>query len=202
MNAKQQISEEQQQYQFQCLKQDCAENQECADCKAKYPTWASLNFGVFICMNCAGAHRSLGYHITRVKSLNLDSWTQSQITILAETGNKISNDFWERNSQGRLARPNIYSTSYDYEKFIHDKYIKRMFAPRDSIPPSQEFILKGEVSNISNINNISNKKEIQQKREEKQIPQRANNDAIEDLLSFETVPVDSPNQNIDDQYGN
>jgi DNA-directed RNA polymerase subunit RPC12/RpoP len=30
------------------------ENLECADCGAKGPRWVSLDFGVFICMNCAG----------------------------------------------------------------------------------------------------------------------------------------------------
>lgn len=37
---------------------------------------ASLDFGVFICMNCAGAHRALGPSITRVKSTKLDTWNK------------------------------------------------------------------------------------------------------------------------------
>ena len=35
---------------------------------------ASLDFGVFVCMNCSGAHRALGPSITRVKSTKLDPW--------------------------------------------------------------------------------------------------------------------------------
>ncbi|KAJ8776931.1 hypothetical protein J1605_014949 [Eschrichtius robustus] len=43
------------------------------------PRWASWNIGVFICIRCAGIHRNLGVHISRVKSVNLDQWTPEQI---------------------------------------------------------------------------------------------------------------------------
>uniref|UniRef100_A0A4W6F1Q6 Arf-GAP domain-containing protein n=1 Tax=Lates calcarifer TaxID=8187 RepID=A0A4W6F1Q6_LATCA len=39
------------------------------------PRWASWNLGVFMCIRCAGIHRNLGVHISRVKSVNLDQWT-------------------------------------------------------------------------------------------------------------------------------
>lgn len=58
------------------------ENSECADCSAKGPRWVSLDYGIFICMNCAGlsiiinvgAHRTLGPSVTRVRSTKLDGW--------------------------------------------------------------------------------------------------------------------------------
>jgi stromal membrane-associated protein len=50
------------------------ENKLCADCRRKGPQWASLNIGVFICIKCAGFHRELGTHISKVKSINLDKW--------------------------------------------------------------------------------------------------------------------------------
>lgn len=33
------------------------------------PTWASKNLGVFLCMNCAGVHRSMGTHISSARLL-------------------------------------------------------------------------------------------------------------------------------------
>ncbi|XP_045429085.1 stromal membrane-associated protein 1 isoform X8 [Pipistrellus kuhlii] len=57
------------------------DNKYCADCEAKGPRWASWNIGVFICIRCAGIHRNLGVHISRVKSVNLDQWTPEQIQI-------------------------------------------------------------------------------------------------------------------------
>ncbi|GLD62670.1 stromal membrane-associated protein 1 isoform X6, partial [Lates japonicus] len=55
------------------------DNKYCADCEAKGPRWASWNLGVFMCIRCAGIHRNLGVHISRVKSVNLDQWTPEQI---------------------------------------------------------------------------------------------------------------------------
>ena len=45
------------------------------------PRWASWNLGIFMCIRCAGIHRNLGVHISRVKSVNLDSWTPEQIEV-------------------------------------------------------------------------------------------------------------------------
>ena len=36
---------------------DRVENRVCADCNEPDPTWASTNWGVFICTQCAGVHR-------------------------------------------------------------------------------------------------------------------------------------------------
>ncbi|KAG7278480.1 hypothetical protein CRUP_038775 [Coryphaenoides rupestris] len=38
------------------------------------PTWASLNLGSLICIECSGIHRNLGTHLSRVRSLDLDDW--------------------------------------------------------------------------------------------------------------------------------
>jgi len=45
------------------------------------PRWASWNLGCFFCLTCAGIHRRLGTHISKVKSVTLDSWTPEQIEV-------------------------------------------------------------------------------------------------------------------------
>ena len=55
---------------------------------------ASLDFGVFVCSNCSGAHRALGPTITRIKSVKLDQWWQAWIDNMY-VGNEEINQYWE-----------------------------------------------------------------------------------------------------------
>eukprot|EP00435_Cladocopium_sp_Y103_P040853 s3116_g11.t1 len=71
-----------------------AQNKECADCGAPAPEWASVNQGVLICIECAGCHRSMGAHISKVKSVTLDSWKPDEIQSFTSKGGnqKVNND--------------------------------------------------------------------------------------------------------------
>jgi Arf-GAP/SH3 domain/ANK repeat/PH domain-containing protein len=48
-------------------------NRVCADCGSESKVdWVSINLGIVICIECSGIHRSLGTHITKIRSLTLD----------------------------------------------------------------------------------------------------------------------------------
>ncbi|XP_018606453.2 stromal membrane-associated protein 1 isoform X1 [Scleropages formosus] len=111
------------------------DNKYCADCEAKGPRWASWNLGVFICIRCAGIHRNLGVHISRVKSVNLDQWTPEQIQRVQEMGNTRARQLYEANLPESFRRP---QTDQAVEFFIRDKYEKKKYYDKNAVSGSNK----------------------------------------------------------------
>ncbi|XP_056418577.1 arf-GAP with GTPase, ANK repeat and PH domain-containing protein 2 isoform X2 [Hyla sarda] len=101
-------------------------NNFCVDCNAPNPTWASLNLGALICIECSGIHRNLGTHLSRVRSLDLDDWPLELTLVLTSIGNEMANSIWEMTTQGRT-KPNPDSPREERESWIRAKYEQRLF---------------------------------------------------------------------------
>jgi len=99
-----------------------SERSTCAECGKPNPRWASYSLGILICIHCSGIHRSLGTHISKVRSLDLDEWNDDQMRAIREIGNRKSKEFWEA-----LLPANFHVTKENVEQFVHDKYVHKKF---------------------------------------------------------------------------
>ncbi|EDQ84340.1 uncharacterized protein MONBRDRAFT_30343 [Monosiga brevicollis MX1] len=101
-------------------------NLRCADCSTANPDWASINLGTMVCIDCSGVHRSMGVHISKVRSATLDDWPRDSLEVMKALGVKLANTIWEGNLPEGV-KPNMNSDRPTKEDFIRRKYEKHEF---------------------------------------------------------------------------
>ena len=114
---------------LQMLRDNDQGNSWCADCGSNVKVeWSSINLGIILCIECSGIHRSLGTHISKVRSLTLDvsSFTPDIVELLLLIGNRVSNMVWEARLDP-LLKPTPQATREQRLKFITAKYVDRAF---------------------------------------------------------------------------
>ncbi|KAI5698532.1 hypothetical protein M8J76_001377 [Diaphorina citri] len=103
-------------------------NLTCADCAEAGPTWASLNLGLLLCIQCCGVHRCLGAHVSRVRSLELDEWPPGHLSVMLSIGNTLANSVWESNlTASGVSKPCPTSSREEKERYIRVKYEAKQF---------------------------------------------------------------------------
>lgn len=105
-------------------------NKFCADCHDPNPTWVSTNLGIFLCIKCAGIHRSIGVQISKIRSSSLDYWDEEHLEGVKRIGNTRAAQVWEANLPGNFIRPGTKTHLHARETFIRDKYEKQKWMDR------------------------------------------------------------------------
>eukprot|EP00756_Hemistasia_phaeocysticola_P064052 Hpha_TRINITY_DN74_c0_g1::TRINITY_DN74_c0_g1_i1::g.110133::m.110133 len=117
---------------------------ECADCGAAEPTWCVLEpFGVWVCIECIGAHRAI--HANCCKEAVLDKWGPEQIDFFRAHPANSRNAELERGHPGEgkgPVKPRPRSSMPVRKAFIEAKYAQRAFC--DPAAPDQACPLDSE----------------------------------------------------------
>ncbi|XP_053707280.1 arf-GAP with dual PH domain-containing protein 1-like [Synchiropus splendidus] len=102
------------------------ENKTCADCGVADPQWASYTIGVFVCLSCSGLHRNIA-HISKVKSVLLDPWTQSEVEFMDSVGNDAAKAKYEQIVPAFYYRPTHKDCALLRDQWIRAKYDRKEF---------------------------------------------------------------------------
>jgi len=116
---------------FQAHRHGDSANNICCDTGSAEPQWASPSHGIYISIEAAGVHRSLGVNVSRVLSTEMDSWKPLQLRMMELGGNKKFAEFLQEHGV-----PDNMPIRLKYTTRAADWYRKKLLAMAEgSAPP-------------------------------------------------------------------
>ncbi|CAL4098206.1 unnamed protein product, partial [Meganyctiphanes norvegica] len=111
-------------------------HEECHVCQmgTGNPGWASINRGILVCDECCSVHRSLGRHISHVKSLKKGTWNPTQLAVSNHSANNSgANHIWEHT----LLDPGVTKSG------------RRKPSPKDPVHPTKADFIRAKHQMLS-----------------------------------------------------
>ncbi|KAI5185655.1 hypothetical protein NEHOM01_0981 [Nematocida homosporus] len=113
--------------QLKSVVESSPENKRCVDCNMARPQWASITYGIFVCLNCAGVHRSFGVKVSVVKSVGMDLWKPEEVSAMDLGGNKRFLSYLAQYNLEQIPKQELYHHTriQEYAQTLYQQLLKK-----------------------------------------------------------------------------